>query len=1084
MNFTQGESFYFHQGWHFLLADIFPIQEAMESFKDQAGHYFYELDYEENNWEEVTLPHTFNDVDLFKDRIQDAGSGQKRTTSFYRNWLTVPKKHLGQKVILEFEGVRQTCYVYVNGNLAGYYEAGVAPFGFDISKYIQGEKNLIAIVSDNTSTRNIPFCSAETPNKPDVTPGSYIFPQESMAKNHPEGINYFWNCNDFNPSVGGLTRPVKVHFKPLVYLTLPLYSNLETKGVYVYGKNLDVKNSQGEVAVSAELRNESKEEVSASLKISLYDQKKNLVNSFSSKKEIIQPVGLLSSKQSIIPEDAYEFSKEKNQYVPVDSLENVTPSASFKVQELNALSAKLPLRFWDINDPYLYNVKVELVVNNQVVDSQVIETGFRKVFYDNQKGLKINDHVVWLRGYAQRATNEWAACGIVPEWLKDYDAKLIKESNANHIRFMHVAGSPGDVRAYDRHGIVLTQPAGDKEKENFGRQWNQRVELMRDVLIYFRNHPSIIFWEAGNNSISKEHMKEMRLLKEKIDPYGERFMGCRTLNTEDVVNESEYVGTMLNRHAARFLSLHGPVTETEYSREESPRRIWDDFTPPYFDYPTKWVGKGGKKQIGTDFYDLTSEDLALANARGYAEFFNDRLQGASKKDLYSATAALCWTDSAQHGRQSFSENGRMSGRVDPIRLKKQSFDVFSVMQNNQPAIKIIGHWNYPPNTADNYNYPEKEFNGEFYAETENIKRRNPLKKTVYVVGSYPVAKVSLFINGKHLKDNDSIEDTFIFSFKDIDVTQSGEIEAIGYDYEGNEICKDKLVTVKQVSKLLAKVQTSPEGFLANGQDIAFIDLSLVDEFGNISPLADNRIDFSITGPGVFLGGYNSGKFVGFNHDDSVIHENHVFAECGINRIFIRSLKTPGEIKITAKVKGLKEVNIILNTLKATNEPLDKTPLVCWYEDYLPTVPKQVDDFIPNKKADEEKYIHQDKNYSKILINGQEPDTRGVPTVNENGRIWGNVMCILERLQDTMNNAFSFKWDEENKKLTVTADNQVIEAEVGKTHLLVNGEENLMDGQPYLTEEGQLVMEVNALIPFIPGTKVLYDDLVNVLRIEV
>ena len=316
------------------------------------------------------------------------------------------------------------------------------------------------------------------------------------------------------------------------------------------------------------------------------------------------------------------------------------------------------------------------------------------------------------------------------------------------------------------------------------------------------------------------------------------------------------------------------------------------------------------------------------------------------------------------------------------------------------------------------------------------------------------------------------------------MTQSGEIEAIGYDYEGNEICKDKLVTVKQVSKLLAKVQTSPEGFLANGQDIAFIDLSLVDEFGNISPLADNRIDFSITGPGVFLGGYNSGKFVGFNHDDSVIHENHVFAECGINRIFIRSLKTPGEIKITAKVKGLKEVNIILNTLKATNEPLDKTPLVCWYEDYLPTVPKQVDDFIPNKKADEEKYIPQDKNYSKILINGQEPDTRGVPTVNENGRIWGNVMCILERLQDTMNNAFSFKWDEENKKLTVTADNQVIEAEVGKTHLLVNGEENLMDGQPYLTEEGQLVMEVNALIPFIPGTKVLYDDLVNVLRIEV
>lgn len=83
---------------------------------------------------------------------------------------------------------------------------------------------------------------------------------------------------------------------------------------------------------------------------------------------------------------------------------------------------------------------------------------------------------------------------------------------------MHVAGSPADVRAFDRCGIVCTQPAGDKEKESFGRQWDQRVELMRDVIIAFRNHPSILFWEAGNNSISREHMREMRLLKQRLDP--------------------------------------------------------------------------------------------------------------------------------------------------------------------------------------------------------------------------------------------------------------------------------------------------------------------------------------------------------------------------------------------------------------------------------------------------------------------------------------------------------------------------------------------------------------------------------------
>ena len=293
---------------------------------------------------------------------------------------------------------------------------------------------------------------------------------------------------------------------------------------------------------------------------------------------------------------------------------------------------------------------------------------------------------------------------------------------------MHIAGYPEDIRAFDRCGVICTQPAGDKERETFGRQWEQRVEAMRNVIIAFRNHPAILFWEAGNNVISPEHMREMRLLKQELDPHGGRFMGCRTLNTEEALRESEYVGTMLNRHAARFLAEHGPVTETEYSREEAPRRVWDDFSPPDYDYRSRWLGKGGKKQKGLDFYDLTSEDLALENARGYSEFFHDRLTGASGKNLYSACAALCWTDSAQHGRQSWSENGRMSGRVDAIRVKKQSFDLFRVMHSVRPALRILGHWNYPPEGGDRYLYHEKRFNGLYWEETDRMLRRDPKQK--------------------------------------------------------------------------------------------------------------------------------------------------------------------------------------------------------------------------------------------------------------------------------------------------------------------------------------------------------------------
>lgn len=101
----EGKVFCFHHGWHFLLADEFPMQKALEKHKDKNGRCFYELDYIEENWESVTLPHTFNDTDLFRDRIKDAGSGQKRTAAFYRNYLTVG----GADIFLDSERGKDKC---------------------------------------------------------------------------------------------------------------------------------------------------------------------------------------------------------------------------------------------------------------------------------------------------------------------------------------------------------------------------------------------------------------------------------------------------------------------------------------------------------------------------------------------------------------------------------------------------------------------------------------------------------------------------------------------------------------------------------------------------------------------------------------------------------------------------------------------------------------------------------------------------------------------------------------------------------------------------------------------------------------
>ena len=1094
--------------WSFLCTGVFPLERAIKENLDEEGRDFKDPEYVSDKFTCVTLPHTFNDGDLFGTRIEDAGSGQKRCVAFYRKEVNL--ENVDDKVVLiEFEGVRQTCYLYVNGNLAGYVENGVAPFGMDITPYVHNGKNIFAIATDNTSTRNAPVCIAETPNTwhtedgrevCEVVPGSYLVPLEADVPEEFRGVGYEWNCNDFNPVLGGITRPVRLYIKEKAYLTLPLYSNLRTYGTYIYAENFDFNAETADICVDAEVKNVSGKEKTlyTEVIVSPVDTDGTQVT-FSSGKSVLKSVKAKYEK-TIVPADAYKkeiLENGKVHYVP-ETEDKVKP-VEITVTASGVIKAKTRahVKFWSIDAPHLYEVRVLLKdEKGDTTDETRIITGFRHVAYDKDRGIVINGHARWLTGYAQRATNEWAAIGIAPDWLKSMDAKLIRESGANHIRIMHVAGSRQDIMSFDRHGIVCTQPAGDKEAEKFNREWKQRVELMRDVIIAFRNHPSIFFWEAGNNSINYAHMKEMLEIKRALDPCGMRFMGCRTINTEDVLSVSEYVGTMLNRHAARFLAEHGPITETEYSREEAPKRVWDDFTPPDYDYRNLWIGKGGKKEKGKDFYDLTMEDLIIAEAAGYKEFFNDRIGGASHKDLYSAAAGLCWTDSAQHGRQSYSENGRMSGRVDAGRLKKQNFGAYLVMQSEEPKIEIVGHWNYPEFTDETYRYNEKKFDGHVWAETGVRLQRDPFHKTVYIVGSYKIKKVELY----RVEEESGTEkkvllgtcekpvETFIFKVNNVDVTGSAKgnnyLYAVGYDFDGKKAAEHRIYRAGEESALHAEIHTSPVGFIADGRDVAYIDLKVADKDNRTCVLSDKKIEFTCTGPAEFLGGYNSGRFDGFGHNDSVIHKNYIYAECGEARVFLRSEREVGEVCVTAKMNvGNKTLtaSVSVKTVPKIDKEYLCMPVI--YGDCDDEKAKRPDSFKRIIEADKLKYEPEDQDYCKILVCGQEPDTRGVRSVNKRGSVWGAVECILDRMLGRWKDLFTYEYDREHERLTLYSGGHTVIAEAHRTHLLVDGAESLMDGEPYVTPEGMFVMEVNAIVPYIAKTTCQYDDKVGVLRIE-
>ena len=113
-----------------------------------------------------------------------------------------------------------------------------------------------------------------------------------------------------------------------------------------------------------------------------------------------------------------------------------------------------------------------------------------------------------------------------------------------------------------------------RRKDRQGRQWEQRTELMRDAIIYNRNNPSILFYECGNESISREHMIEMKGLRDKFDPFGGRAIGSREMLD---INEAEYGGEMLYINKSK----KHPMWATEYCRDEGLRKYWDEYSYPF-----------------------------------------------------------------------------------------------------------------------------------------------------------------------------------------------------------------------------------------------------------------------------------------------------------------------------------------------------------------------------------------------------------------------------------------------------------------------------------------------------------------------
>ena len=754
-----------------------------------------EVKYPDAEWKEVTLPRAFNEDEAFKLDIRELTD----TIVWYRKHFRLPAEAKGKKVFVEFEGVRQGADFYINGQYLGLHENGAMAVGFDLTPYIKySGENVMAVRVDN----------------------SWFYKERATE------TKYQWNDRNFNANYGGIPKNVWLHVTDKLYQTLPLYSNLQTTGVYIYADDIRVKSRKAVIHAESEIKNEYKKDKKIAYQVQVLDRDGSLVKEFKGE-EILLKAG-----------------------------ETTTLKAAAEVEGLH---------FWSWGYGYLYTVKTSLWVDGKKVDEVATRTGFRKTRFADGK-IWLNDRVLQMKGFAQRTSNEWPGVGMsIPAWLSDYSNGMMVEGNANLVRWMHICPWKQDIESCDRVGLIQAMPAGDSEKDRQGRQWGHRTEVMRDAIIYNRNNPSIIFYECGNESISKEHMLEMKAIRDKYDPHGGRAIGSREMLD---IREAEYGGEMLYINKSK----HHPMWAMEYCRNEGLRKYWDEYSYPYH---KEGDGPLHRNQPAHD-YNHNQDKFTVENVIRWYDYWRER-PGTGDR-VSSGGVKIIFSDTNTHHRGA--ENYRRSGVTDPMRIPKDPFFAHQVMWDGwvdieNPRIHIVGHWNY----------------------------NDTVVKPVYVVAN--TEKVELLLNGESLGYGVR-EYNFLYTFDKV-AFKPGKLEAVGYDENGKETCRTALQTAGKPEQIKLSVIQSPHGWKADGADMILLQVEVTDKEGRRHPLANDLIHFEVEGPAEWRGGIAQGV-------DNYILAKDLPVECGVNRALIRSLTQAGTIRITAKGEGLKPAEVTLTTL--------------------------------------------------------------------------------------------------------------------------------------------------------------------------
>ncbi len=556
-------------------------------------------------------------------------------------------------------------------------------------------------------------------------------------------------------------------------------------------------------------------------------------------------------------------------------------------QELIVTDPKL----WDIDEPNLYKAVSVLYEGSRQADTYSTTFGIRSIEMIPDKGFFLNGKLTKFKGVCNHHDLGPLGAAVNDAAIRR-QIRIMKDMGVNAIRTSHNMPAPELVRACDEMGMMLMPESFDewkipKMKNGYNTLFDEWAEKdLVNLIHHFRNNPSVVMWCIGNEveeQSSESGARVARYLQDichREDPTRPVTNG---MDRPDHVYKNNMAATLdvagFNYRPHRYPDAYKILPQelvlgTETASTLSSRGIYK--------FPVE-------KRSMAKYDDHQSSSYDVEHA-GWSDLPEDNF--IMHDDLNYMMGEFVWTGFDYLGEPTpyytdWPSHSSLFGIVDLAGIPKDRFYLYRSHWNpGEKTLHIVPHWNW--------------------------KGREGQLTPVFVYTNYPSAE--LFINGKSQgivkKDTSATATNSQYNARSFERQkryrlmwmdtkyEPGTLKVVAYDADGKAVAEKEVKTAGKPHRI---VLTADRNMLsADGKDISFINVKIVDQKGNFCPDETRQIHFKVRGAGSYKAAAN-GNTISLESFQAPFMK--LFS--GQLTALVQSAEGPGTIEFEASAKGVK-----------------------------------------------------------------------------------------------------------------------------------------------------------------------------------